>query len=201
MTAKSKLVYGWGINDSTSPVVKTVRIGDKWKIVWACPYYAKWSKVIIRTKCSKWKATHPTYEACTVCDEWKYFSNFKKWVDSQPNKDWQNCELDKDLLFEGNKHYSPQTCVFLPKKVNSFLLTNEHIRGQCLIGVCQKKSNNKFQASCKNPFTGIKEYLGLFDTEIEAHLAWKKRKHELAKCLADLQIDQRAAKALREKYI
>lgn len=57
----------------------------------------------------------PTYEGCTVCDEWLYFSNFKKWFDENYIEGFQ---LDKDIIIRGNKVYSPQTCCFVPKEIN-----------------------------------------------------------------------------------
>lgn len=42
--------------------------------------------------------------------------------------------------------------------------------------------------------------MGVFPTELEAHLTWQARKHELSCMLADLQTDERIATVLRERY-
>lgn len=55
----------------------------------------------------------------TVCEEWKNFSVFEKWYENYEYKpeDWH---LDKDLLSPegGPKVYSPETCCFIPHKIN-----------------------------------------------------------------------------------
>ena len=66
--------------------------------------------------------------------------------------------------------------------------------------VCFHKRVKKFSATIGNPFTKKQEHLGYFTCPNEAHQAWKKRKHELACQLADIQTDQRVAEALRIRY-
>lgn len=198
---KNKLVYGWGTNDVDYNVYKTEVADGKKKTVWTCPYYKKWCHMLERCFSAKSQEKYPTYGDCTVCEEWRYLSNFIKWVDSQPNRDWENCDLDKDFLIQGNKHYSPDTCVFIEESLNNFITDNSKNRGKYMIGVSGRGSNkNPYQAQCNNPTTGKKEYLGMFPTEMEAHLAWKAKKHEHARNLAELQSDQRLKKALIDRY-
>ena len=143
--------------------------------------------------------SQPTYIGCTVCDEWLTFSNFRRWMSSQ---EWEGLHLDKDLLVRGNKEYSPETCVFIHKKVNLFTNTREAARGRYLIGCHLNKRSGNLRGQIKNPLTGKCEMLGHYDTELEAHLAWKKRKHELSCELADSKYvtDLRLAEALRNRY-
>ena len=200
---KNKLVYGWGVNDVDYEVTKHEVVNGKKKCVWMCPYYNKWIHILARCFCTKYQESYPTYKGCTISEEWKHLSGFIKWVDSQPNRDWINCESDKDFLSIGNKHYSPETVVFVSKKVNSFIIDCGKSRGDYMIGVCYKPSESKknpYKANCSNPFVDKQEYLGRYPTELEAHLAWKARKHELACLLADLQTDERIASRLREMY-
>lgn len=201
MRKKNKLVYGWGINDVNYEVYGYELVNGKRKRVWICPYYAKWKKILERCFCLKRQAKQPTYRGCTVSEKWKYLSNFIKWVDSQPNKDWQNCEPDKDILLEGNKHYSPETVVFVSRKVNGFIKDCGKSRGKYMIGVDDSNKKSKpYRSRCCNPFTGEKDYLGIYETEIQAHKAWQDYKHKLSCQLAEEQSDPRVAKALREKY-
>lgn len=198
----NKLVYGWGINDVSYNVHRYEMVNGKKKCVWACPYYKKWKSILGRCFDLKYQERQPTYKGCTVCEEWKYLSNFIKWVDSQPNKDWMKCEPDKDFLSGGNKHYSPETVVFVSNRVNSFITDKSRGRGICMIGVsyCPRRKKNPYEVRCSNPFMGKQEHLGRFPTELQAHLAWQDRKHELACQIADMQADERVAKALRERY-
>lgn len=115
-------------------------------------------------------------------------------------QDFEGKQLDKDLLYEGNKVYSKETCVFVTSMVNSFTTDCGASRGEWLLGVGWRKDRNKFMSSCSNPFTKKREHLGYFDCEIEAHQEWLKRKLELAHLLAAEQTDTRVAKALIERY-
>jgi hypothetical protein len=142
--------------------------------------------------------TRPNYSECSVRCDWLIFSNFKDWMAKQ---DWRGNHLDKDLLFVGNKVYSPETCVFVSALTNTFTEDRANYRGNYPLGVCFDKRRKNFYSRCSNPFTGSVEFLGIFNCETEAHLAWKKRKHELSCQLADLQTDQRVAEALRHRYL
>ncbi len=197
-----KLVYGVGINDADYVTQRFETIGcadgkQKQKLVWKCPYYSRWVDILKRCYSDKYQKRRPTYKDCTVSDEWLTFSNFKTWMSTQ---DWQGKQIDKDLLVEGNKVYSPETCVFVSGMVNSFTTDRGAARGEWLIGVCWNKRDGKFQARCRNPFTKKLEYLGCFDCEQEAHNAWRKRKLELAHELAAIQTYPRVAKALIDRY-
>ena len=197
-----KLVHGVGTNDADYSVAKTEVFGyvdgkRKQKLVWMCPYYQAWVGMLKRCYSAKSLERNPSYIGCTVFKEWHIFSNFREWME---NLDWEGKQLDKDVLFEGNKIYSADTCVFVSPLVNSF--TNDHgaKRGEWLIGVCWHKARKKFRADCRNPFTKKTESLGLFTCELEAHAAWRKRKLELAHELAAIQTDPRVAKALIDRY-
>ena len=106
-----KLVYGVGINDAEYVVVKREEVGNvdgkrKRKTVWRCPFYKTWSSMLRRCYSTKYQERCPTYMGCSVSEEWHTFSVFRNWMESQ---DWQDTQLDKDLLVEGNKVYSPET--------------------------------------------------------------------------------------------
>ena len=195
-------IYGWGINDVDYKVTDTIKEDNKHKITWICPYYESWRSMIKRCFSSKFQNSRNNYKNCTVTEEWKYLSNFIKWVDSQPNRDWMNCELDKDLILKGNKHYSSETCVYLEYTSNLFISDSTSKRGECMLGVSIKNGIKlkKYRAYCGDPFNRTCSHLGYFNTELEAHKAWQAKKHEYACQLADLQKDERGSNALRERY-
>ena len=189
---KTKLVYGIGVNDADYAV--RPKINGK-KVM--CHYYKAWAHMLQRCYGKKYQEHYPTYKGCSVCPDWLYFMNFRKWMIRQ---DWEGKQLDKDLLVRGNKVYSEDTCVFVDAMTNLFTTDSGRSRGDYPLGVSFHKPLGKFQALCSNPFTKKLEYLGLFTCEHQAHLAWKARKHELACELADLQTDPRVAAALRTRY-
>lgn len=188
-----KLVCGVGVNDADYVVQQTVN----GKRVW-CPFYRVWAHMLERCYNKKFHARRLTYIGCSVCDEWLLFSNFKAWMQKQ---DWVGKQLDKDLLLKGNKVYSPENCVFVDLMTNSFTTDSSASRGEWPIGVCFNKPVGKFQSNIHNPFTKKQEHIGYFNCSDEAHLAWKKRKHELSCQIADLQTDRRVADALRARYV
>lgn len=199
---KNKLTYGWGINDVDHPITKSSIVNGVRKTIWICPYYEDWKNMIQRAYDVTIQNRQPTYSGCTVCEEWKYLSNFIKWVDSQPNRNWINCELDKDFLVKGNKCYSPDTCVYIDKILNGFMVDSGKIRGNLMIGVSFNKRKKKpYTAQCCNPLLkGGSAYIGTYSTELEAHLAWKAKKHGYACQLASLQEDPSVVNSLLQMY-
>jgi hypothetical protein len=195
---KNSLVYGVGINDANYSVVVSETIDGKYVAVWKCPFYASWARMLQRCYSEAWHKTKPSYKGCTVSEEWKLFSNFRGWMEKQ---DWEGKHLDKDLLSVGTKQYSSDTCAFVSQRVNNFTLESGVSSSGTMIGVSKNKRTGKYLSCVSNPFTGKGEMLGKFDTELEAHLAWKARKHELACQLAELETDPRIVKVLQTRYL
>lgn len=190
-----KPVFGVGINDysgKSSWVVDGVR--------YKCPIYTKWVSMLCRCYKLGYMEEFPTYKGCSVSEDWVYFSKFRAWMEKQ---DWEGKQLDKDLLVPGNKVYSAETCVFLPLEINMFMNDHGNGRGSWPLGVTWKQSSNAFVAAISNPLAAQKgsQHIGMFSTAEEAHLAWKKRKHEIACMYADQQTDPRVAEALRTRYL
>lgn len=147
-------VFGKGINDTEN-----------------AKDYQTWHSMLRRCYSPVFKKDRPTYEGCEVCDEWLRLSTFKKWYAENNVNDW---ELDKDLLIPGNKTYSPETCIFVPRWLNCFKNTGS--RNSLKKGV--KRSGPKFTARIHDPDNGP-IHLGTFPTEDEAHAAWRKKKKEI----------------------
>lgn len=187
------IVAGIGINDADYDVQPKVN-GQQTM----CPFYMKWTSMLRRCYSKKFHLKHATYSECSIAPEWIYFSCFKDWMVTQ---DYHGKQLDKDLIFLGNKIYSPDTCLFIDKLTNDFIVDQERRRGKYPTGVSAHRNPNKLMATCRNPFTKKTEHLGVFYCQETAHLAWKKRKHELACQLADMQTDERVAQALRSRYL
>lgn len=147
--------------------------------------YNCWRGMIHRCYYKKYLDKKPTYEKCTVCEEWKYYSNFKKWFDDNyyviGN---EKMTLDKDILCKGNKEYSPNTCVFVPERINILFTKRQNDRGEYPIGVSEYKSTNRLRARCNNGY-GKTINLGYFYDEIEAFNVYKDFKEKVIKQIAD----------------
>lgn len=193
-----RLLHGVGLNDADYTVHHHENVNGKSVRTWICPFYRTWQNMLSRCYAKNIKDTRPSYLGCSVCDEWLIFSNFRAWMIEQP---WVGNELDKDHLVPGNKVYGPEFCVFISGALNSFLTSHLSRRGKWPIGVDWKERDQKFQASCANPFTGKRESLGYFSDPNAAHEAWRKRKHQHACAYSWLQDDNRVAKALRIRFL
>lgn len=200
---KKRLIYGIGINDADYQVQKSESLGctdsgkQIRKLIWICPFYSRWISLLQRCYSEKCQQKQPTYKGCSVVPEWHYFMTFRAWMIQQ---DWQGKQLDKDILFPGNKIYAPDSCVFVDGKVNKFLTESTASRGEWPIGVYFHKEKGKFQAECGDVITGKRKYLGSYTSPEEAHEAWLSFKLEQAKILAEQQTDERVSKALIERY-
>ena len=198
----TKLVFGVGVNDlpyRTQVYEYVTENGGKRirKHVFTCKYYEAWRNMLQRCYSKKYLESKPSYVGTSVCSEWVYASEFKKWMEQQ---DWDGKSLDKDIIVRGNKLYSPDTSAFVLQATNKFVIARDASRGDYPIGVNLFKRTGKYQARCENNFTRKKESLGLFSTPEEAHEAWRKRKHELAQLVADTESDIRVVEALKKRY-
>lgn len=184
MKKRNKLVQGVGVNDADYAIT-------------GCPFYRRWCSMLQRCYSEKLHERYPTYKDCSVCEEWLTFSNFKSWMEQQ---DWEGKHLDKDILVEGNKVYSPETCSFVSNIVNNFF-NNPHTNSSDLpIGAVWYKTTEKYLSSCRNPFTNKLENLGYYECPQEAHSAWLTRKKELCLELCSTLTDKRVIEALKSKY-
>ena len=197
-----KLVWGVGVNDlpyKTQVYEEVTENGGKrsWKTVFKCKYYTAWVNMLKRCYSEKFLESKPSYIGTSVCNEWVYASEFKKWMEQ---KDWSGKSLDKDIIVPGSKLYSPETCAFVLQATNLFVTASDASRGDYPIGVYLCKRTGKYRARCSNIFTEKHESLGYFSTPEEAHEVWRKRKHKLAQLVAATESDPRVVEALKKRY-
>lgn len=162
--------YGIGINDSTFQV-STLINGHKV----SHRAYAAWTGILQRCYSEKFQKDHPTYSGCEVYEGWLYFSNFLPWWRENFN---EGCEIDKDILVPGNKIYSPDTCIYVPRFINCFVTDCERRGNKYPIGVTYWEPRKKFRA--RTWVNGKLVTIGLYKTVEEAHEAWFKKKIEIA---------------------
>ena len=88
--------------------------------------YVHWYQMLRRCFSVKYQDKKPTYIGCQVCDEWLNFQNFAQWYEENYYEvNEEEMHLDKDILVKGNKIYSPNTCIFAPKKINDLFMNKE----------------------------------------------------------------------------
>jgi len=128
------------------------------------------------------------------------FNAFAEWCQDQIGYSHDTVfQLDKDLLVKGNKLYSEDTCVFVPKEINQFVIGSTSAVGAYPRGVNLFKRTGRFRAECYPSGCGLKRHLGYFDHSEEAFLVYKDRREYVAKFLANKwqgKIEQRAVDAL-----
>jgi len=175
----NKLIYGLGLNDANYVVKRTVN-GKRT----TCPFYRKWIAMFKRAYCQDYHKKNPTYTECSIVKEWHSFMNFRAWMMFQ---DWEDKQLDKDIIRPGNKVYGPNTCVFVTKHINS-LLTNMSVENKYTKGACIKKDGN-LEVMCS--VKGKKQYVGRFSTHEAASKAYREFKSAHIISVANEQTDVR----------
>ena len=150
--------------------------------------YRTWRNMLKRCFDEEYKLKHNTYLGVTVCKEWLNFQVFAEWYYNNIYFiDEEEMNLDKDILVKGNKIYSPETCIFVPQRINKLFTKTNKDRGDSPIGV--RKYHCKFQASCS--IYSIKEQkkynknLGSYNTPEEAFEVYKHFKENYIKQVAD----------------
>lgn len=127
--------------------------------------YSIWHSLISRCYNEKMRHNFPAYENCIVCDEWHNFQVFADWYEDNYYNDNSGgrMHMDKDILITGNRLYSPETCIFVPQRINMIFMTKFNKSG-LPTGVSSYR--NKFRSKYNN------EELGIFitlDEAVKAH--------------------------------
>ena len=189
----NKLVYGKGFNDKT----RLAKVDGK-----MVKEYVLWVSMLSRCFSEKYQTLQPTYKGCNVSDNFLNYSFFYDWCHKQigfgkVDENGRYWQLDKDLLFVGNKTYSETACVFVPQEINSFFTDCGKARGEYPLGVSFYKQTGKFMAYCA--VNGKRQHLGYFNTPQEAFAVYKHFKEDLCKQLAlkwQSEIDERLFNAM-----
>ena len=144
--------------------------------------YDHWHDMLRRCYSEKYKIKHSTYLECYVNEEWHNFQNFAQWYeDNYYQVENEEMQLDKDILIKGNKEYGPETCVFVPKSINSLFTKTDAKRGNLPIGISIKK--NKYIVQIKK--YGKVYHLGSFKEIDKAFECYKQEKEQYIKEIAD----------------
>ena len=191
-----KVIYGVGINDVMIPYFTQTRT---WKT---------WNGIIRRTdKRDPNLTNYESYKDCTLDPIWYKLSAFKEWIEQWD--DFENKEVDKDILIPGNLHYGPDTCLMVRPIVNSWFKPKDESKSDLPRGVCwnsgwkKGKSPKPYRAQI-NPLqvidgevkVGKRTALGHFLTAKDASDAFQKARKESLQILIDTETDIKVRDAI-----
>lgn len=187
-------VFGVAFMDADYPVkikkeLPKVNGKRRRKTVWTCPYYQRWFSMLKRCY---WEGSNIAYKDVFVCEEWLKFSNFRAWMETQ---DWEGKHLDKDILGNG-KIYSPETCCFVPQRVNLLLIDAKASRGLYPKGVTLHKG--RYIARVGDGKGNLN--LGSYGCRTAAALAYHRGKLEVVKEVCSNLNDERVKDALIRRF-
>ena len=145
--------------------------------------YETWINMLNRCYTDKNIGRTNAYADCRVCDEWLCFESFEKWFDKNYYEiENERMHLDKDIIKKNNRIYCPEYCVFAPQRINILVMNKKSCRGQYPVGVTKIENDKKYRATTNNCNEHIVTY---HDTPEDAFYAYKERKEELIKQIAD----------------
>ena len=142
--------------------------------------YIIWYHMLMRCYDPKLHKERHTYKGCTVENYLLNFQHIGEWIDKNYYEvPGEVMCLDKDILHKGNKVYSRDTCIFVPKRINNLFTKSNKARGEDPIGVTPSSSDN-YRVHCSNGY-GENIYLGKYSTEEEAFQVYKQYKEKVIK--------------------
>lgn len=146
--------------------------------------YIIWHDMLNRCYDPKFHKMEPTYKGCKVEDYLLNFQNMGKWLEENYYEiPGEIMCLDKDILCKGNKIYSRETCIFVPKRINNLFVKSNKSRGNNPIGATPTSSGN-YQVQCSNGYDK-QIYLGVYSTKEEAFQVYKNYKEKVIKEVID----------------
>lgn len=116
------------------------------------------------------------YDICSVCREWLCYNTFADWYEKNKYECEGRLHLDKDILYPGNKVYSPYTCLLVPQRINMLFSNKPNKRGL-------PNGISKLASGYLAKYRG--EELGIYDTIEEAYRIYANKKEDNIKQVAD----------------
>ena len=142
--------------------------------------YKIWYNMLDRCYNPKLHERESTYKNCAVEDYLLNFQHMGEWIEKNYYEvHGEVMHLDKDILCKGNKIYSRDTCIFVPKRINSLFTKCDKSRGKNPIGVTELPNGN-YQAYCNDGY-GKQIKLGTYSTKEEAFQVYKQYKEKIIK--------------------
>ena len=155
--------------------------------------YNCWRNMLERCYLDKRKDQHTSYfEISEVCKEWHNFQVFAEWWNQNKYEVNERLHIDKDILYPGNKEYSPEKCMLVPQRINMLFVNKPNSYG--LPNGIRKTSTDKYTAEYNN------KYLGTFNTLEKAYSIYAEEKEKVIKQIADEYKDRIPKKLYEALY-
>jgi hypothetical protein len=156
--------------------------------------YSLWHNMYNRVYSGARHKSDPRYAGCKL--EFTDYNTFTEWLHSQIGFDREGWVMDKDIvchLTGMGKVYSPETCVFVPILINSFLTFSQKTNnstGYAGVSVINSKGYSANFMACCAELNGKNKTLGRTNTAEEGYQLYREHKVKLAKVLADTYRDE-----------
>ena len=146
-----------------------------------------WNSVVARcNESGSHRKDRPTYKDCE--NNFKDFDTFVDWCLEQQGymlkedsgRFWS---LDKDILVPCNKIYSPDTCMFVPNRINNIFYSKKR-DSDLPLGVTKRPNESCFRYSCSDIYLDIN---GKGETALDAHKGWQKAKINILTSLIQIE--------------
>ena len=146
--------------------------------------YGRWHSMLYRCHNPNEIQRLSTYAEVTICVKWYNFQNFAKWYEENYPTDGEEYDLDKDLLQGESKIYSPDTCIFIPHKLNTFMTNAQSNNASGYTGVYWNKQKKRWTTQM---FINNKhKHLGHFKNIEDASNTYKRARAERAEIFKEL---------------
>lgn len=148
--------------------------------------YGIWCSMLKRCFDKKYKEKFPTYINVTCNPVWYYYENLYEWIHEQSNYEViknTNYNIDKDILYKGNKLYSPEKCVIVPQRVNNLFTKCDANRGKYPIGVCLDNYRGYYASYCNDGDGQV--HIGNYKDMNKAYERYKEYKEAVIKKVAE----------------
>ena len=161
--------------------------------------YDKWRGMLTRCYDDEFQQEHLTYNGVTVYESWLNLQEYGKWFeDNYYEVNDELMDLDKDIKSGESKIYSPDTCIFIPHRLNVAFI-GEKIRNKkpkinykihVSQGIIWVRAKNKYR--CIQGFEGKEKtkYKGNYDTHEEAFKIYKECKEKYLRELTNTYKDK-----------
>lgn len=143
--------------------------------------YKTWHGMMRRCYDEEFRKRSKAYSEVTVCTEWHNYQNFGNWYEKNYYTiDGEQMQLDKDILIKGNRVYSPETCIFVPSRINGIFTKDSQTSSKGLppLTFYEPERTKKYVVRSHD------EYIGSFKTIEEAVKASNRYKEIMYKSAA-----------------